>query len=315
MDAAFLDTGTLATSVDVLKELPLNWSFYKETKPDQTAQRIANATIVVSNKVLLTREILQNSPHLKLICVAATGYNNVDVVAAKSRGIKVCNIPNYSTPSVVQLTLTFILALATNIIPYVEATRAGRWQKSSLFCLLDSPIIELQGKKLGIIGYGNLGKQIATLARAFGMEILIAQHSSKKAAVAGALPLEEVLKQSDFITIHTPLTPETQNLIQKKELALMKPSAFLINTARGGIVNEKDLAEALKNQRIAGAGVDVLTIEPPGKDNPLVQQDVPNLLLTPHVGWASLESRTRLLAILKDNIHSFLEGTPKNLIG
>lgn len=314
MNAVFLDTVTIGFTPDILKELPLKWTFFQATKPQEVAQRIADATIVVSNKVVLSAEILQKCPQLKLICIAATGYNNVDLAAAKKRGILVCNIPNYSTPSVVQLTLTFILALATSLPSYVEATREGKWQKSPQFCMLDYSIVELQGKKLGIIGYGNLGKEVATLARAFGMEILIAQHSSKKGAIPGALPLEEVLKQADFITIHTPLTSATENLIKKRELELMKRSAFLINTARGGIVNEKDLAEALKSGRIAGAGVDVLTTEPPPADNPLVQPDVPNLLLTPHVGWASHESRIRLLTILKDNIASFLQGNPKNLL-
>jgi glycerate dehydrogenase len=316
MKAVFLDTQCFGSDIsfDSLKTLPLDWSFFTETKPAEILQRIKNSPIVVSNKVVLTKEILKNSPHLKLICVAATGYNNVDIPVAKELGIKVCNIPDYSTPSVVQLTITFMLALATNLISYVETTRKGKWEKSDQFCILDAPIIELQGKKLGIIGYGTLGKQVGMLAQAMGMKILIAQHSSSKKIIEGALPLDTVLKESDVITIHTPLTPLTQNLIQHRELKLMKPTAFLINTARGGIVNEKDLADSLKHRTIAGAGVDVLSVEPPLADNPLLQKDIPNLLLTPHVGWGSFESRMRLFEILKENIDSFLKGIPKNLL-
>lgn len=316
MKAAFLDTNTLGdvNFSELLQELPVKWSFFKETKSRDTLERIKDFEIIATNKVLLTREILKKSPHLKLICIAATGTNNVDLAAAKELGIKVCNVPNYSTPSVVQLTFTFMLALCTNLFSYAQATKEGRWQKSVQFCFLDYPIIELQGKKLGVIGYGALGKEVANLAKAFGMEILIAQHSSSKKPIEGALFFETVLKESDIVTIHVPLTPQTENMITCKEMNIMKKSAFLINTARGGIVNEKDLAECLKNHVIAGAGVDVLSVEPPKEDNPLLAQDVPNLLLTPHVGWGSIESRTRLLNILKENILSFIHGVPKNLV-
>lgn len=316
MNAVFLDTDSLGQGIsyDVLQELSLKWSFFKETKATDTLERTKNAEIVVSNKVLLTREILENSPRLKLVCIAATGYNNVDLSAAKELGIPVCNVPNYSTPSVVQLTMTFMLALATNLLSYVQTTREGKWQKSAQFCILDAPIIELQGKILGIVGYGTLGKQVGDLAQAMGMNILIAKNASSTRQVEGSVALETVLRECDVLSLHTPLTPQTRNLIQQRELKLMKPTSFLINTARGGIVNEKDLADCLKNHTIAGAGVDVLSIEPPQADNPLLQKDVPNLLLTPHVGWGSLEARMRLLQLLKDNIRSFLNGEPKNLV-
>jgi|SRR5579862_332184 len=316
MNAVFLDTDSLGQGIsyDVLQELSLKWSFFKETKATDTLERIKNAEIVVSNKVLLTKEILENSPRLKLVCIAATGYNNVDLSAAKELGIAVCNVPNYSTPSVVQLTMTFMLALATNLLSYVQTTREGKWQKSAQFCILDAPIIELQGKILGIVGYGTLGKQVGNLAQAMGMDILIAKNAFSTRQVEGSVALETVLRECDVLTIHTPLTPQTRNLIQQRELQLMKPTSFLINTARGGIVNENDLADCLKNHTIAGAGVDVLSIEPPQTDNPLLQKDVPHLLLTPHVGWGSVEARMRLLQLLKDNIRSFLNGSPKNLI-
>jgi glycerate dehydrogenase len=313
MKGVFLDSKTLGegVSLDVLQTLPLHWTFFEETKPEETASRIKDAEIVVTNKVLLTREILEKCSHLKLVCVAATGYNNVDLSAAKERGILVCNTPDYSTASVVQLTIAFIFALATNLLSYVEATKEGKWQKSSQFCLLDYPIIELDGKKLGIIGYGALGKQVAQRMQAMGMEILVAEGHSKS---PGRLPLHDVLRQSDVVSIHAPLTKETHNLIQKKELALMKRSSFLINTARGGIVHEQDLADALREGLIAGAGVDVLNKEPPSANHPLLKKDIPHLLLTPHVGWGSLESRQRLLAVIRNNIDSYLNGNPTHLI-
>ncbi len=207
-----------------------------------------------------------------------------------------------------------MLTLASNLIPYVEDVRSGKWQRHSQFCFIDYPIVELAGKNLGIIGYGTLGKQVAAIATAFGMKILIAGHDSSKKPQAGTLPLNQVLKEADFLTLHLPLTPQTENLIARKELELMKPTAFLINTARGGIVNEKDLAECLKEKRIAGAALDVLTKEPPTDGNPLLDPIIPGLLLSPHIGWASFEARSRLLAILRDNIQAFLQGTPKNLV-
>jgi glycerate dehydrogenase len=304
MKAVFLDTATLGgdVSFDVLKQLPVQWTFFRSTLPHETLERIQDADIVVSNKVVLTGELLRSS-HLKLIAVAATGYNNVDVTAAKQLKIPVCNIPGYSTQSVVQLVFTYMLALASSLIPYVEDVRNGKWQRSTQFCFLDYPMVELAGKTLGIVGYGTIGKQVATLGAAFGMNILIAGHP---------LPLEQLLCEVDFLTLHVPLTPKTQHLICRKELELMKPTAFLINTARGGIVHEQDLAECLKEKRIAGAALDVLTEEPPTGGNPLL--GVPNLLLTPHIAWASSESRCRLLSLLKDNIQAFLEGSPQNLI-
>jgi glycerate dehydrogenase len=313
MKAVFLDTKTLGDDVsfDILQKLPFHWSFFEETSPKETLERVKGAQVVVSNKVILSKEILEKCPALKLICVAATGYNNVDTAAAKDLGIVVCNCPGYSTPSVVQLAASMIFALATRLVEYAGAVKRGLWQKSSQFCMLDFPIIELKGKKLGIIGYGALGKELAQLMRALGMEILIAESRSTK---EGRLPLHEVLRESDVVSIHAPLTDETRNLIRKKELRLMKRSAFLINTARGGIVDEHDLAEALKEGLIAGAGVDVLSKEPPSADNPLLQSDVPNLILMPHVGWASIESRRRLLEVIRMNIQLFLEGKPQNLV-
>ena len=315
MKAVFLDIGTLGKEISsaLLCTLPVEWKFFEETSPFQVKDRIANTEIVVTNKTVLTKEILQNSC-VKLICVSATGYNNIDVLAAHQLGICVCNIPGYSTPSVAQLVFTFMLSLASNLISYVEDVRKGKWQKQSQFCFLDHPIIELSDKTLGIIGHGTLGKQVAALAAAFGMQVLIATNPVSKKTQAGTLPLEEVLKSADFLTLHVPFTPHTKNLISRKELELMKKTAFLINTARGGIVNEQDLADCLKNKQIAGAAVDVLVNEPPQEGNPLLDPSLPNLLLTPHIGWGSIESRKRLLTILHRNIAAFLQGTPTNLV-
>ena len=315
MKAVFLDAATLGDdfSYDLLKELPVHWTFFRETRPDETLERLKDADIVVSNKVLLTGDTLKAS-RLQLICVAATGYNNVDVTAAKQLNIPVCNIPGYSTHSVVQLVFTLMLTLASSLMPYVEDVRNGKWQRHSQFCFIDYPIVELAGKNLGIVGYGTLGKQVAAIAAEFGMKILIAGNPFSNKPQAGTLPLEQVLQEADFLTLHVPLTPQTKNLIGRKELELMKPTAFLINTARGGIVNEKDLAECLKEKQIAGAALDVLTQEPPIEGNPLLDPNIPNLLLTPHIGWASFESRCRLLAILRDNIFVFLQGSPQHLV-
>lgn len=313
-EAVFLDAETLGKgfSLKPLQELPLSWTFYPATSPEEVASRISSASIVLTNKVRLTKEVLEKSPSLKLICVTATGYDNVDVEAAKKQGIFVCNIPAYSTSSLIQLTLLYILALFNNLISYAEATKNGKWQKSKQFSILDYPIREVEGKTLGIVGYGNIGKGIAKAAQALGMKVVIGQHMDPAKSIPGALPLPELLKQVDVVSFHLPLNAKTRNLITAKELALMRPSAFLVNAARGGIVNEVDLAEALKKGVLAGAALDVLTSEPPREDHPLLQKDVPNLIVTPHIGWGSLEARLRLLAILKENISSFLQGKPKN---
>lgn len=316
MKGVFLDSDTLGKdlSFDPLSKIALDWTFYPESKPDAIAKCIQDAEIVITNKSLLTRELLQAAKRLKLVCIAATGYNNIDLQAAKELGIVVCNIPSYSVFSVAQLVITFLLTLATNIVPYVEDVKKGVWERQSRFCLMTYPVFELAGKKLGVIGYGTLGKKVAELARAFGMEILIAQSSDPSKRNKSQIPLNELLAESDFVTIHTPLTPQTKDLITRKEIEQMKPTAFLINTARGGIVNERDLAACLKEGKIAGAALDVLTEEPPPANHPLLDPAIPHLLLTPHIGWISMEARSRLMAILAQNVTSFLEGYPQNTV-
>lgn len=316
MKAVFLDTDTIgqAISLEPLKKLPLKWTFYPSTSPKEINSHIQDATIAVTNKVAFTKETLEKAHSLKLIAVAATGYNIIDIDAARKKGITVCNVPAYSTPIVIQHTWAFLLALFSSLYPYVKATEEGRWQKSPQFCFLDYPIFEIQGKVLGIVGYGHIGKAVAKIATAFGMQVVIAQHSDPAKTIPGALPLKDVLQKSDAITFHTPLNAATKNLITTKELDLMKPSAFLVNVARGGVVNEADLADALKQGKIAGAALDVLSTEPPPKDHPLLQPDVPNLILTPHIAWASVEARGRLLSGIVENISSFLHGNPKNMV-
>lgn len=321
MKAVFLDDATLGDDVSLMLEESfhlqaeiLQWTFYKETKASETLGRLKDADIVVTNKVVLTEEILKQCSQLKLICVAATGYNNIDISAAVALHMTVCNVPGYSTDSVAQLVMTFILSFSFNLVAYSNDVKEGKWQKQAQFCLLSHSIHELKGKKLGIIGYGNLGKQVAVLAENFGMKILIASHSDPRKKQSWTLPLEQVIEESDFITLHVPLNAQTENLITRTRIERMKPTSFLINTARGGIVNEKDLAECLKEKRIAGAAVDVLTKEPPTSDNPLLDLSIPNLLLTPHIGWASYESRMRLVEALKENIQAFLQGYPKNVV-
>ena len=268
---------------------------------------------MVSNKVVLDRPLLEQLPELKLICVSATGTNNVDLQAAAERGIAVTNVTGYGTATVAQHTFCLILALTTRLLEYQAAVRRGDWQRSDMFCLMDYPIREIAGKTLGIVGYGTLGKGVARIAEAFDMQVLLAQRPGGKPQ-AGRLPLNELLPQVDILTLHCPLTPETQNLIGATELALMRPDALLINTARGGIVDERALANALRKGALGGAGVDVLTREPPTNDQPLLQADIPNLIVTPHNAWASREARQRLLDGVAENIRDYLAGGSANRV-
>ena len=272
-----------------------------------------DAEVVISNKVVLDRSVLASAPRLRLICVAATGTNNVDLQAAAELGISVCNVTGYATPSVVQHVFALILSLNRHVIEYDAAVRAGAWARSEHFCLLDFPIRELAGRRLGIIGYGTLGKAVAEVAPAFGLEVLIGDHRGA-APRPGRTEFNELLRRADIITLHCPLTDDTRGLIGAEELAMMKTDALLINAARGGIVDEPALARALRAGEIGGAGVDVLTSEPPSEGNPLLAGDIPNLIVTPHVAWASRESRQRLVDELVENIRSFLNDRPRNLV-
>lgn len=314
--AVFLDTRTLDLGdldMEPLKSTPFRWQLHPHTAATEVGDRIREASVVVSNKAPLSREDMQRSPGLKLICVAATGTNNVDLQAADELGIAVTNVTGYGTTTVAQHTFGLILALSTRLLEYQAAVRRGDWSRSELFCLMDYPIREIAGKTLGIVGYGTLGRGVARIAKAFDMEVLLAQRPGGDAR-PGRVPLKELLPRVDMLSLHCPLTEHTRNLIGRNELGLMRPDALLINTARGGIVDEAALADTLKQGQLGGAGVDVLTQEPPPKDHPLLQPDIPNLIVTPHNAWASKEARQRLLEGVAANVRDYLAGGSKNRV-
>jgi len=301
-----LDFGPLDTAVD-------EWRNYGASDPAQIDERIQGAAVVVVNKVVLNAANLEVSTDLKLVCIAATGTNNVDLDAAKRQGIRVTNVRGYGTASVSQHVVALLLALATRLPDYHQAVRSGRWQGERQFCFLDFPIHQIRGATLGIVGYGELGRGVAELAEGLGMRILIAQRPGGEPQ-AGRVPLAELLPRVDALTLHCPLTPDTQNLIGHKELTLMKPTALLINAARGGIVDEQALADALRNGVIAGAGVDVLSQEPPVNGNPLLEGGIPNLIVTPHVAWGSQPARQTIVDELAANIRAYFAGETRNVV-
>ncbi|WP_455376632.1 2-hydroxyacid dehydrogenase [Kaarinaea lacus] len=311
LDVKSIDSGDI--NFDSLKSVVSDWQFYDFTAEEEVDDRIKGADIIVTNKVKINKNHLTQASALKLICVAATGTNNVDLKAAESAGIPVANVTNYATPSVVQHVFCLILSLVRKLMEYRQAVQENRWQQSPFFCLLDYPISELSGKTLGIIGYGVLGKAVATVGEAFGMKVVVAAHKGTT-ATEGRLGFEQVIQDSDVISLHCPLTDETRNLIGSKEFSMMKPAAILINTARGGIVNEDALVNALKTGQIAGAGFDVLSQEPPVDGNVLLDNSLPNLIVTPHIAWASVESRQRAVNEISLNIKAFLEGEHRNRV-
>ena len=289
------------------------------TRPVEVCERLRGQTVAVTNKVVIDQAVFTSAEagELRLIAVAATGTDIIDRGAAKNTGVKICNVPGYAMQSVAQFTLALILELATRVGRYGQLVRSDAWQKSPVFTLLDFPSIELKGKKLGIIGYGNIGQAVAEMARGFGMEVLIAARPGSQPPVkAGRIPLEELLRQGDIVTLHCPLTAETRRLINQQTLSLMKPSAFLINTARGALVDETALIRALRERRLAAAALDVISQEPPQADHPIIEaaKELDNLLVTPHTAWSARESRERLLREVADNISAFFEGKPRNLV-
>ncbi|MFK7839530.1 MAG: D-2-hydroxyacid dehydrogenase [Bdellovibrionales bacterium] len=304
-----LDSGPLEGSVDA-------FTFHNFSEPDHVIERIKGYDVILTNKVILTREMIESSSDLKLIVAGATGYNHVDVAAARDAGVTVCNVRGYSTPCVTQHVFALLLALRTRIVDYHEDVKTGRWQESRDFCFLDYPIHELAGQTLGIIGYGDLGRKVETIAKAFDMNVLLSDHKglSEDNLRTGRKSFEHVLTHSDVITLHCPLTPETTNLIAADELKAMKASAQLINTARGGVVHEADLAQALRDGEIAGAGVDVLSKEPPTDGNPLLDPSIPNLIVTPHTAWASRQACQRLFNQVGDVILAFSQGQQINVV-
>ncbi len=316
MLGVFLDLDSLTRGdldLTALESVLPEWQFYGQTDPGELKQRLAEATVVVSNKVPILAEHLLQAKKIRLICVSATGTDNIDIEAASTRDIDVCNVRGYATASVTQHVFSLILALTTRLPDYCRAVRSGQWENSKHFCMLDYPIAELAGKTMGIIGYGVLGKAVAKIARAFGMQVMIAARPGMPAC-EGRIVLDELLSRVDILTIHCPLANNTRDLIGKRELAKMKQGALLINTARGGIVDEGVLANALREGHLGGAGVDVLSIEPPREDSPLLAQDIPNLIVTPHIAWASREARQRLVDKVAGNIRAWLSGQAQNLV-
>lgn len=312
LDGYTLNPGDL--SWDGIKELG-DLIVYDRTPPDEIIERSRNAEILFTNKTPLNEEIFSNLPLLKYIGVLATGYNVVDIEAAEKRGIVVTNIPAYGTASVAQMTFALLLELCLHVQRHSDSVMEGKWSQSEDFCYWNYPLIELAGKTLGIIGFGSIGQRVGDVATAFGMNILgvdrlETNQSHRKNFKWSNIP--ELLSKSDFVSIHSPLTPDTEGLINNHSLNLMKKSAFLINTSRGPIVSDKDLADALNNEIIAGAGLDVLSVEPPFPENPLF--NAKNCIITPHISWATKEARERLLKIAVNNLKSYLKGNYINVI-
>jgi glycerate dehydrogenase len=314
MKSVFLDADGLEDcQLEDLQKICGELEIFQRTAPEETVARIVGADVVILNKVKISREMLRAAPGVKLICVVATGTDVVDLAAVKEFGVTVCNCQAYGTDSVVQHVFTSILALHTSLLPYHNAVHAGRWQQSKQFCFLDYPIVELKGKTLGIIGYGNLGKGVGAIAEAFGMKVIVAARPGTSSS--DRLSVTELLPQVDVLTLHCPLNDATRGLIDSAALKMMKPTAFLVNAARGGIVDEVALLDALKSGEIAGAAMDVLSVEPPTDGNPLLDADLPNLIITPHVAWASKEARQTIIDQTVENISSWLNDTPVRVVG
>lgn len=309
----FLDRSTLRADVR-RPRFEHAWTEYDTTAPDEVVARLEGATIALLNKVRLGRAELERLPTLRMVGVAATGYDVVDVQQCRTQGIAVANIRNYAVNTVPEHVFAMVLALRRNLVAYHESVRRGRWQQSGQFCYFDYPIGDLAGTTIGIIGEGAIGQGTARIARGFDMKVLFADHAPPKAEGVEFTPLDEVLERSDIISLHLPLMPATRGMIGEPELKAMKKTALLINTARGGLVDEAALARALAEGWIGGAGFDVLTSEPPTQGNPLLDLKLPNFILTPHVAWASDQAMQFLADQLIDNVEAWQVGTPCNLV-
>ena len=312
LDGYTLNPGDLAW--DGLKKIG-DVTIYDRTPADKIIDRATGAEIVYTNKTPLNREVLNQLPVLRFIGVLATGYNIVDTEAAKENGIIVTNIPGYGTDSVAQMVFALLLELCQHVQYHSDSVRQGKWALSADFCYWDYPLVELSGKTIGIIGFGNIGRKVADIAAAFGMNIIGNDNNKTDQSHRKNFRWAEVnqlLEESDVVTVHCPLFPETKGLINKERLQLMKKSAFLTNTSRGPVIVDEDLAEALNNGTIAGAGIDVLSVEPPSKDNPLFTAK--NCIITPHIAWATKEARTRLMDIAVNNLVSFIKDHPVNVV-
>ena len=326
MKTAFLDYKTVDPSdldLSPLRKIAPNLILYDKTAADEVNKRIQDAEIIIINKTKLDAAALYQAKKVKLICLVATGTDNVDLVAAKEQGVTVCNIKNYCTDSVAQHVVLSILALSHHFNEYQLSLKQGLWQKSEQFCLLEYPITELSAKTLGIVGLGVLGTAVANLAVSFGMRILVAESFRPENSMTNdaqqkpefkRVPFQDLVSQSDVISLHCPLTPETKDLFDLKTFKSMKKNALLINTARGGLINDEALLHALEHGSIAGAALDVLDREPPAADHPLLTSGLPNLIVTPHIAWAAKEARQRALDEIAKNIACYLKGEPRNVV-
>lgn len=292
-----------------------NLTVYDYTPADKVIERCKDAEIIIDNKVFITREIIEQLPKLKYIGLLSTGFNVIDIAAAKERGIPVCNVPTYSTSAVAQLTFALILETYNQVGLHSQAVHSGEWDSCRDFCFWKTPLIELSGKTIGIIGFGKIGNEVAKIADAFGMNILCYVPREKPMPDLGNfrfVSLDELAENADIVSLHCPLTPETTGLINEAFISKMKKSAIVINTSRGPAVDEKALADAINSGRIYGAGLDVLSSEPPKKDNPLLSCD--RCFITPHVAWAGYETRVRLLDVVYNNLKAFIDGNPVNVV-
>lgn len=295
-------------------DFPHTLSSYGTTEAHETLERIRGADIVITNKVVISAQAFAENPQFKLVAVTATGVNNVDVEAAKQNGTAVCNIRAYGNESVSEHAFMMMITLMRNLPAYQRDVAAGLWENSPFFCHLGAPMRDLNGKTLAIFGRGNIGKTLATYAQAFKMNVVFAEHKNAQSVRDGYVSFDEAIRSADVVSLNCPLTPQTANMIGEAELQQMKPGAILINCGRGGLVDEAALVAALKYGQIGGAGFDVLTQEPPRDGNPLLKARLPNLIVTPHIAWASQEAANRLFDILLDNINRFVAGNPQNLV-
>lgn len=311
LDAYTTNPGDL--SWDFMKDFG-EVSVYERTPSDKILERAKDADIIVTNKTPVTKEIIDKLPNLKFIALMSTGYNIVDYMYLKEKGIPVSNIPSYSTEAVAQLVMSFILELTMNVGLHSQSVKSGDWVSSADFCYWKTPLTELSGKTMGIFGFGRIGRAVAERAKAFGMNVIAYTprlHGNEPDFVK-FVSLDEMLKNADIVSMHCPLTPETEGIVNEKFISKMKDGAYFINTSRGTVVNEKALADALNSGKLGGAGLDVLSTEPPRADNPLLSAK--NCFITPHIAWAAFETRERLVEILKENIEDFINGKPKNVI-
>jgi len=309
----FLDRATCVADVR-RPAFPHQWEEYPATSAEQTVLRLEDATVAITNKVQLKRESLERLPKLKMVAVAATGTDNVDIAYCRERGIVVSNIRNYSVHTVPEHVFMLVLALRRNLLAFRADVRNGAWQAATQFCLFTHPVNDLHGSTLGIIGRGAIGNAVAQIALAFGMKVLFAEHKGVSDIRPGYTAFDTVLRDSDVITLHLPLNAQTRHLISTAEFSRMQAGAILINTARGGLVDEMALLDALRSGRIGGAGFDVLVKEPPTGGNPLLELDLPNFILTPHIAWSGRTAMQTLADQLIDNIEAYVAGSPRNRV-